>query len=142
MAPMPLRQLLEAANRGVLNSNTFSKDQKTTLQDGGPSIPSSISQIDIRSNSLSDARKTIHALVMKSAHRGLVDGAIADLLHEWMKAPKKLQIPSEICASDCPPGFVHQRQDLEISSPGPDMPPGFDVVSVLCMLKISDILVS
>jgi hypothetical protein len=112
VAPMPLRQLLEAANKGVLYSNTFSKDQNTALQDGGPSIPSSISQIDIRSNLLSDARKTIHALVMKSAHR----------------SP----------ASDCPPGFVHQQQDLEISSPCPDMPPGFDVVSVLCMLKISD----
>jgi hypothetical protein len=138
VAPMPLRQLLEAANKGVLYSNTFSKDQNTALQDGGPSIPSSISQIDIRSNLLSDARKTIHALVMKSAHRSLVDGAIADFLLEWMKAPKRSQIPSVSPASDCPPGFVHQQQDLEISSPCPDMPPGFDVVSVLCMLKISD----
>lgn len=137
MAPMPLRQLLESANKGVLFSSTFSKDQ-----DDGLIIPSSISQNDIRSNTLSDARKTIHALVMKSAHRTLVDGAIADFLHDWMKAPKNLQILPEIPARDCPPGFVHQQQDLRISSPSPDMPPGFAVVSVLCMLIFSDLLVS
>ncbi|KAG0599004.1 hypothetical protein M758_12G119300 [Ceratodon purpureus] len=127
VAPMPLRQLLEAANKGVLYSNTMSKDQNTTSQDdiGLPHL-SSISEIDIRSNTLSDARKTIHSLVMKSAHRSLVDGAIADYLHEWMKAPKRSQIPSQNPAGDCPPGFVHQQQDLEVFSPSPDMPPGFD----------------
>lgn len=133
MAPTPLGQLLEAANKGILFSNIPSRDRNATVQDGGPSIRSSNSQINLRSSTLENARKTIHALVLRAAHRSLVDGAIADFLQEWMKAPKTVQTSSDIPAIDRPPGFVDQQQGLEISSPSPDMPPGFDMVSALCL---------
>lgn len=130
MAPMPLGQLLEAANNGILFSNIPSKDRNTSVQDGGPSIRLSNSQINLRSSTLDDARKTIHALVLRAAQRSLVDRAIADFLQEWMKAPKIIKTSSDIPATDHPSRFV---QGLEISSPSPDMPPGFGVVSVLCL---------
>lgn len=132
MAPMPLGQLLEAAKKGILFSNIPSSDRNTTVLGGGPSIRLSNSQINLRSSTLDNARRTIHGLVLKAAQRSFVDGTIAEYLQEWMKAPKVIQRSPDIPATDLPSGFV---QALEISSPGPDMPPGFDVVSVLCLIK-------
>jgi len=109
-----------------------SRDRNTTVQGGGPSIRLSNSQVNLRSSTLDNARKTIHALVLKAAQRSLVDGAIAEFLQEWMKAPKIIQTSSDIPAADRLSGFV---QGLEISSPSPDMPPGFDVVSVLYLAR-------
>lgn len=129
---MPLGQLLEVANKGVLFSSISAKDRTTTLQDGGPSLLLSNSQINLRSSTLDSARKAVHALVVKAAQRSLVDGAIADLLQEWMNASKITKTASDIPATDRPPGFLHP---LEISSP--DMPPGFGVVSGLWLPRFS-----
>lgn len=133
MAPMPLGQLLELANKGVLYSNISSNNQNNATPDGGPSVSVSDPQVNLRSITLDHARKSLHALVLKAAHRSLIDGAIAEFLQEWIRAPKKIEKTAEVPVPDCPPGFMQGQQRLETSSLSPDVPPGFDVVSVLCI---------